>query len=216
MITVSNAVDQIIKKKSFLEEAINSGIINLSALARQILPEVRKETFKEVREGAVLMALKRRPKTLASKFQVDSVLEKNHDLILRSNLLEFTILNSSFSPEKHKKIIEAVENQNRNFLTITQGIFETTIIVSRELKDKVKAILEREKIIYQPDHLSSITIRLPEKNVLTPGVYYTILKFLAWERINVVEVVSTFSEFTIILESQEISRAFSILKNALS
>ncbi|MBU4139561.1 MAG: hypothetical protein KJ729_06445, partial [Euryarchaeota archaeon] len=69
------------EKKPFLEEAINSGIINLSALARQILPEVRRETFKEVQEGAILMALKRLPKTLKPKPGVENVLENSHDLI---------------------------------------------------------------------------------------------------------------------------------------
>lgn len=44
----------------------------------------------------------------------------------------------------------------------------------------------------------------------------SILKILAWEGINVVEVVSTFSEFTIILEDEEVSRAFSLFKDSLS
>lgn len=192
------------------------GIVNLSGLARLILPEIRKKTFKEVQEGAVLMALKRQPKTLNSKFQVENVLEKSHDLIIRSDLSELTILNIDFPTEKYKKILCLIDEQKKYFLTVTQGVFETTIIISSELYQKVETIIKKEKIVSQLQNLSSITIRLPGKTVLTPGVYYSILKFLAWEGINVIEVVSTFSEFTIILESQEISRAFSVLKNTLS
>lgn len=192
------------------------GIVNLSGLARLILPEIRKKTFKEVQEGAVLMALKRQPKTLNSKFQVENVLEKSHDLIIRSDLSELTILNIDFPIEKYKKILCLIDEQKKYFLTVTQGVFETTIIISSELYQKVETIIKKEKIVSQLQNLSSITIRLPGKTVLTPGVYYSILKFLAWEGINVIEVVSTFSEFTIILESQEISRAFSVLKNTLS
>lgn len=192
------------------------GIVNLSGLARLILPEIRKKTFKEVQEGAVLMALKRQPKTLNSKFQVENVLEKSHDLIIRSDLSELTILNIDFPTEKYKKILNLIDEQKKYFLTVTQGVFETTIIISSELYQKVETIIKKEKIVSQLQNLSSITIRLPGKTVLTPGVYYSILKFLAWEGINVIEVVSTFSEFTIILESQEISRAFSVLKNTLS
>lgn len=216
MITVASVVEQILRKKPFLEDAINSSIINLSALARQILPEVKRETLKDVREGAVLMALKRRSKNLEQKPGVKSVLEKSHDLIVRSNLAEFSIPNTDFSAEKHQKILKLVDRQNKYFLTATQGVFETTIIFSRELLKEIKVILNPKKITSVFDNLSSVTIRLPGKTVLTPGVYYSILKLLAWEGINIVEVVSTFSEFTIILENKEVARAFSILKNALT
>ncbi len=216
MITVPSAVEQILKKRPFVEEALSQGLINLSALARLILPEVNELTFKEVKEGAILMALKRLPKTLRSASQIKDVLGKSHDLIARSNLAEFTVLNSDFSVEKHKKIIEETEETKKYYLTITQGVFETTIIISKELKERVGKILDLGKIISQFDDLSSITIRLSGKIVLTPGVYYTILKYLAWEGINVVEVVSTFSEFTIVLENKEVSHAFSLLKKEIT
>ena len=216
MITVPSAVEQILKKRPFIEEAFSQELINLSSLARLILPEVRELTFKEVKEGAILMALKRLPKTLRSASRIKDVLGKSHDLIARSNLAEFTVLNSDFSIEKHKKIIKEAEETKKYFLTITQGVFETTIIISKELKERIEEILGKGKVISQFDNLSSITIRLPGKTVLTPGVYYTILKYLAWEGINVVEVVSTFSEFTVILENKEVSHAFSLLKSTLS
>ena len=215
MITVSSVVQQIIKRKPFLEEALSLKLINLSALSRLILPQVRKLTFKDVKEGAVLMALKRLPKTLRTAPQVKNVLGKSRDLITRSNLVEDTLLNSDFSLEQHKEIIEEAEKTPKYFLTITQGVFETTMIFSQELKEKIEAILNKEKIIALFENLSSITVRLSGKIVLTPGVYYSILKVLAWEGVNVVEVVSTFSEFTIILEDEEISYAYSLLKNVL-
>jgi len=213
MITVAMAVERVIKKRPYIEEALAEGIINLSALARLILPEVRDITFKKAQKGAVLMALKRMPKTIKTTTKVKSVLEKSHDLITRSSLVEFTVLNSDFSVGKHRKIIEVVESTGQYFLTITQGMFETTVIVSREIGGQIKKILGEKQIISNFDNLSSITVRLPGKTTLTPGVYYSILKILAWEGINIVEVVSTFSEFTIILEDREMERAFLLLKN---
>lgn len=215
MVTVSDAVKQIIKDKPFMEEALSLDLINLSSLARHILPEVKRLTFKNVKEGAVLMALKRCPKTIKSEQRVKSVLGKSGNLIVRSNLSEFTISNLDFSFEKHQEIIREIEKSNKHFLTITQGTFETTVIVAGELKELVETILGEDKIIFKLDGLSSITINLPGKTVLTPGVYYSILKILAWEGINIVEVVSTFSEFIIVLEEKEVSRAFTLLKENL-
>lgn len=216
MITVSNAVSQIIKDKPLIEEALSQGIINLSALARLILSEVRRLTYKDVKEGAVLMALKRQPKTIKSASLVKSVLGKSGNLMVRSNLSEFTVSNVDFSVEKHQKIIKEIEKTRKYFLTITQGTFESTVIVASDLKKTVETILGRDKIIFKLDGLCSITINLPGKTVSTPGVYYSILKVLAWEGINIVEVVSTFSEFIIILEEKEVSRAFALLKDNLT
>jgi hypothetical protein len=61
--------------------------------------------------------------------------------------------------------------------------------------------------------LSSITILLTKETVNIPGVYYSILKLLAWNEINVIDVISTYSELTIILSNNDIDKAFSILKN---
>ena len=64
--------------------------------------------------------------------------------------------------------------------------------------------------------LSAITIILPKEAVFVPGVYYSVLKALAWEGINFVEVVSSYTELTIILQNSNVDRAFSVLKNLSS
>ena len=42
MISIPVAVEEVVKKKPFLEGALVDGLINLSALARQIKPEVEE------------------------------------------------------------------------------------------------------------------------------------------------------------------------------
>ena len=53
---------------------------------------------------------------------------------------------------------------------------------------------------------------LPPGTAQIPGIYSQLLKSLAWEGINVVEVVSTLNELTIVLEEERIDAAFSIIK----
>lgn len=214
MKTVPNAVEKIIQKTPFLEEALSEGLINLSALARKLKSEIEEEVLKKVKEGSIMMALKRLPKQIKTESKVRQIFRKRNELIIRSNLFVVTVLNTDFPFEKHKEIVSYLSNQ-QYFLTITQGIFETTIIASNELKEKVEKIVNKQRIISSLDELSSITIRLPGKIVLTPGVYYSILKYLAWKGINIVEVVSTFSEFTIILQDKYVDKAFSVLKRNL-
>ncbi|MEK7634110.1 MAG: aspartate kinase [Patescibacteria group bacterium] len=213
MMTIPVVVGTIIKKTPFLEESLNKGIINLSALARIIKPEIEKELYKKVKNGAIIMALKRLSNQLSNKIDIGRVFKNSPDIIVRSNLIEYTLANSYSLISKHQQFLKNITTKKEYFSTITEGVFETTIIASMELKNTIEKIYQDEKIIFRFNNLSSVTIRLPEENISTPGVYYFILKPLAWEGINIIEVVSTSHEITLILEDKNVDRAFTILKN---
>ena len=59
MKTVSSVVENYIKTKPFLLSALSQGIINLTSLARNIMIELEGDLGKDVKQGAVVMALKR-------------------------------------------------------------------------------------------------------------------------------------------------------------
>jgi hypothetical protein len=213
MITIPEAVESIIRKSPFLTESLSQGIINISALARKIKPQVQDEVMKEIQIGAVVMALNR----LSKRIQVKTTEGKKlfgsaPDLMVRSNLIEITFVNSDFFLQKQRLFLEKLEDPQNCFLTFTQGIFETTIIAGKELKPEILAVFKDERIISQFDDLSAITVLLPPGTALMPGAYDFILKSLAWESINIVEVVSTFNEFTMILKSVDSDKAFSVIK----
>jgi hypothetical protein len=199
-----------------MEEGLAAGIINLSALARKILPQIEKELMKKVEEMTVVMALKRLSLKIEEKSCVIAEFLKNMgDLTVRSNLVEFTFRNSDSLLEKQKLLLEELGDFRDEFVTITRGVFEVAIIVNADAEKMVEEIFKQEKKISKITNLSAIIIKLPVEAVSVPGVHYSILKHLAWENINVVEMVSTFTEFTIIIGKDQIDRAFSILKKFL-
>ena len=52
---------------------------------------------------------------------------------------------------------------------------------------------------------------LPDENQMIYGIYYYILKDLAWFGINLAEVISTSNEFTLIVDAEDLDQTFSIL-----
>lgn len=216
MTTIPSAVELIIKKKPFLESGLVSGIINLSALSRQIKPEVEALVGKDVNEGAITMALNRMtPKmeiSASSKFK--KAIENMGDIIVRSNLVDFTFINSPTLFEKQSRLFSRVKDMNDVFCTFSQGINETTLVVSASLAPIVDEIYVGENRSSRVDSLSSVTIKLLANNAVIPGIYYYIFKKLAWDNINVCEVISTTNEFTLIVGDKEINKAFSILMDA--
>jgi aspartokinase len=216
MITINKLLEQIILRTPFLEEGLSQGIINLSALSRKIKPQIEKELLKPVSESAILMALKRLLPDIMSNSKEMDINLKAGDITVRSGLTEFTYLKSATLIENKMQLLDEIKSSGDFFVTITQGVHETTMIVNSSLEKRLEEIFRGETLVKKIDDLAAITIRLTGDMVYLPGVHYNILKQLAWHNINIIEVVSTYTEFNIILQKKEVDTSFSILLKYLS
>lgn len=214
MITISQAVERIISNQPFIVEAISDEIINYTSLAKFIKTDVEKYLNKPVKEGAIVMAIRRlkfnRDVDLSKK--INKLIQKIGDIVVRSNLVDYTFRNSDTLLQNQQKLLKLISERRDFFYTISQGVYETTFVISDQIKDEIPRIFEGEKLISYSFGLSSITVKLPSENTDQPGLYYFIFRKLAWNGINVLEVVSTSNEFTIILKDIDVDRAFSVIK----
>ncbi|WP_299833898.1 hypothetical protein [uncultured Tenacibaculum sp.] len=213
MKTIQEAVEITIRKTPFIEEALNEKLINVSSLARLILPEVAQQLKKEVKVGAVMMAINRL--SPANELRIRKNIKKLAldlgDVIVRSDLCDFTFKNTSTLFKRIATILGEASENNDLFLTISQGIFETNIVASKTLQPLIKETFEKEVLINNVNDLASITIKLPKENLEQSGIYYFILKQFAWANIAVQEVISTTHEMTIVVKEQDVNETFSIL-----
>ncbi len=216
MRTTAAVVEELVRELPLLEEGLAEGILNLSALARRLRPQVEDAVGRGVSDAAVMMALKRlAPRIAAQDRSIVRLLRQMRDLTVRSSLVEFTFRSSPTLLERHRNLLLSIAKERDAFLTYTQGVFEATLIASARLAGRIEAAFASEQLVSRLDDLSAIVIPLPPKSVQTPGVHYTLLKQLALAGLNVVEVVSTYGELTIVLAKDDVDRAFSILKRFL-
>lgn len=214
MITIQSAVEEIVSKSPHLESALAAGIVNSSALTRQIRKEIEKRLFKDVNEGAVIVAINRLAMSLRKKrSDIKPFTVSLNDLAVKSNLIEFTFVNSPNLIIKQRELLEKIGAQKGSFLTLTQTLYQTTLIANSVFEKEVRKIFKGETLLSNLTKLSAITLTLSEETVKTPGVYNFVLNKLAWFGINVIEVVSSFTELNLIVEDTEVDRAFSVLKN---
>lgn len=212
MISVKDALSEIIQNYPLIEEGLSKGFINYSAFAREIRPLIEKRLYKRVKEGAIVMALKRISKSLSRDKSAEKFLNLT-DLTVRSNLTELTFLNSESLIDKQRELFNKLAVHKDIFCAVSQGIRETTFIANTVAASVIGKSFSDETKVSTINHLSSITIHLPKETVETPGIYYQILKMLAWEKINVTEVISTYTELTIVFSDKDIDKAFSALKS---
>ncbi|CAA0162902.1 hypothetical protein [Tenacibaculum maritimum] len=213
MKTIQEAVEITIRKTPFIEEALHEKLINVSSLARVILPEVSLLLKKEVKIGAVMMAINRLSPVneLRIRKNIKKLALDLGDVIVRSDLCDFTFKNTTSLLKEIAKILSKSADSNDYFLTVSQGIFETNIVTSKNLQPYVQEIFKKEVLINSVVNLASITIKLPKENLEQSGIYYFILKQLAWANIPVQEVISTTNEMTIVVKDKDVNETFSIL-----
>lgn len=213
MITLAQAIEEMIKQNPFLETGLSSGIINLSGLARQLKPQLERMTYKRASEGAIVMALKRMSPRARQHPQALRELKKLKNLTLRSNLTEYAFHNFPGILSLQKQLVQKLDVKKDLFASFSQGISETTLIVSASLEQKVDSIIPKNLLIDKITNLSSITLTLPNDHIYVPGVYYTLLKAIAWENINLIEALSGYSEITIVVKDKDSDRTFACIKN---
>ncbi|MEP3207997.1 MAG: aspartate kinase [Maribacter sp.] len=215
MKTISSVVEQYIKKKPFLQSALAQGIINLTSLSRIVKPEIEEELGKDIRNGAIVMALKRLSDDLEFRatHKIIKVLKNIGEITVRSSLTDYTFLASDTILVQQAKLLEAINENQDVFYTSSRGVNEINIVISNVMDNTVEELFKAEKCTQKAEELSSITVKLPAENVSVPGIYYFIFQRLAWEGIVLYEVISTTNEFTILVDDDQVDIAFKTIKD---
>lgn len=215
MKTVTSFVENYIKTKPFLFGALSQGIINLTSLSRNMMPELEKEFGKSVKQGAVVMALKRLSVDMDFRLnhKIEKVLKNLGEITVRSSLCDFTFAVSDTILNKQAELISEIQSFSDVFYTSSRGVNETNVVLSESASHLVDKHFQGEKLLQRIDNLASITIKLPKDNVTIPGIYYFIFQHLAWEGIVINEVISTSCEFTILVGGNDVDLAFKVIND---
>jgi len=216
MRTISQVVEEVLQRSPFLTEAMHEGVANNAQIARRIKPDVEKKLMEDVSEGAIAMALHRLSKDIKRPLFGQRFLKYMSDITVRSNLTEFSCAASAELPHLLEVVSKAAAKRRETFFNYSRGMYESVIIVSREFEKEVDTILKDQKDVQKVSGISAITLRLPPESLPVPGVYYPILKALAYEGISFVEVISVRTELSILFEEKDVERAFGVIKRITS
>ncbi len=214
MITIPQAVESVIKVQPFISEALAEGLINISALARKIKPDIDKILMKDAKTGAIVMALNRLSPQVDMHLNrgIDKMISMLGDIIVRSDLTDYTYKNSKTLINCHTRVFESLSQHEDTFYTLVRGVHESNLVISSLYANLLDDYFKNEVLHLKKENLSAITLKLHEGNTQVPGFYYYILKAIAWEGINIAEVISTSNEFTVLVNDEDVDRAFSAVK----
>ena len=210
---LSEIVEEEIKRSPFLMESLREGLINISSLARKIQKPVEKIIGKGVKSSAIIMAINRLPIQVEQKQEPNLVrfISKLRDVRVRSNIVDYTFVASGTLIHAQASLLARAAELPKSFHSISQGVTETTILVDESLENDLIQIFRKEKCIERERDLTVLTFLLPAENRVLYGFYYFILREFAWNGINLVEVISTSNEFTLVVSTKDLDAAFKVL-----
>ena len=217
MVTVSHIVKKIVSEQPFVEEFLGSGIISIANLAEHLLPRIEKELGKKAKQAAVVMALRRYSEEIAGHRRKTKAFNYAGEIIIKSNICDFTVIKSNTLLAKLKTIHNLVNFERGDTLNVIVGNNQVSIIINEKYMQTLEKFLSGEKTLNKEKELVSLTIIFTSDDFLhTPGIVFDIVRRLAWENINIYEIVSTMTELTFILSKNDSMKAYEVLQKLVS
>ena len=214
MVTISHVVQKLVDDRVYIQESMDKNIISYASLAKQLQPQVEEELGKKVKKHAIEMALRRYRDQLKQK-HATVTFDYSSDIIMKTKVCDIAVVRSPTLLIKLKKLYDIVDFERGDILNIIQGSSEVCIVTNERYKQKLLDIIEGEKILIQENNLVSLTMTFSKDFFYTPGIIFNIIRNVAWENINIYELVSTNTELTFILHKKDAMRGYNALEKLI-
>ncbi len=212
--SVAFFVKEIINRSPFISEMLIQEVISYSNLAEFIKPKVEALYGGTVSSAAIVMAVRRYTAELKKMNHLEKKRGKiNYEISMKTNIYDVNIRRTPSFIGNIASLYSLVKSENGDFINICIGEYEIVITISDKYKTALDDMLRRESVINSEEDMVALTISFKDNNFLeTPGITYLATRKLAWENINIYEIVSTLNVLTFIIKKKDSLEAYGVLQ----
>lgn len=210
---ISVIVEKILVKDLFIVNLASRDLLNYSAYAKYIRSQVEDEAKREVSVNTIATAISR---VISSQpTNINKLSSYIQDVTVHNDIAEVTYTKNPKILEEVHKLYKHVNSKGYKLYTITQGVSEITIIGNKKIVDVFLENLDNTKILLNKDGLIGITIKFDMSLTYISNFIFSIVRLLALKNINIVEIVSTTTELTLIIDSNDVQVTMEQLQKIL-
>ncbi|HLD02656.1 MAG TPA: hypothetical protein VJC07_03085 [Candidatus Nanoarchaeia archaeon] len=217
--TTAELVKEIIEQDLHLLELLQEDVINIMALARKLFSSIKKQNAKAT-IASIAIAIKRyiaEEKNKAGTTDLKEIIE-NSQLSTKNDIIHITLERNSRIIKKLVEISTKIRWEHEEVFFVNEGAGEVTVILDAKNKELFKDCAE--EIIETTTNLAILSIRestqkTAKKSLEVPGVYHYFIGQLSRRGINIVEIMSTLSQLTFVLKSDDIMKAYNIIHEGI-
>ncbi len=203
--SIAREVERIIDSFPCIKKALEHDVISITRLAKKIQREVEHSYGKQVSLSSIVMALERMKGNKEIKKYEYSI----ENISTTSSIILLIYPKNKIMDKNMEKLYEKILLKEGK-LNIVEGNYEITLISENSLKRKITSIMGEP--IKEINDLVMITLSFSEKMLETPGFISYVLKELSFENINIVEILSSHRELSLIIREEEFIDAYKCIQ----
>ncbi len=215
MESVSNSVKRIIDRTPFLYEMLIQGILSYSNYAASIQGTVEELHGKTVKTSAIVMAIRRYAEELRKKDTEQKSYDIQYEIMMKTNIYSINLVRSETVMSTLGKLYNTISPASGDFLNVTLGSHEISLSISEKHLESITSLIEGETVLHQMGDLVALSLVFSGDFMSTPGIVYEAVRKLAWEEINVNEIISTMNELTFVIRREDSMASFAVLQSFL-
>jgi predicted regulator of amino acid metabolism with ACT domain len=196
-----------------LQDSLQRGYANLSAMARILRPTVERLVGDKVSLDTIVTTLKRLRGTYNTiTFNVAYVIAKS-TVNVKTDVARLSL-------KKNAKLLKASRNivsrYQKGFVQVLEGLSTITLVYDSSLHEKIVSKFPSKDIIYENANMAAIIVKSPKEISSTPGCIATILQQISRRGINIDEVISCYTDTIIVIKPGDVGRAFESLTGLIT
>jgi aspartokinase len=215
MVTISHVVNKLVDERIYLHEALSKGIASYGSVAKHLKPEIEKELGKEVDHFAIVTALRRYAAKLATRFNEVKFNTTFSEVNLKTHIIDINVIKTQELFDKLKRFYDLINFEKGDILHVIYGRTHVAIITNERYKEKILNLLQNQKIKRIEENLVALSFTVGKERIEMPGVLFKITRSLAWENINVVEIISVDLEVTFIVDKNDAIKGYKALERLI-
>ena len=212
MVTVSHIVGKLVNEKIYLHEAISKGIASYGSVAKYLKPDIEKELGREVEHTAIVTALRRYAEKINIKFSDVRFNTKYSEVNLKTHIIDINVLKTQDLFDKLKRFYDLIDFEKGDILHVIYGRTHVAIVTNERYKERILNFLQHQKIKKIEENLVALSFTVGKERIDKPGVLFKIIRSLAWENINIVEIISVDLEVTFIVDRKDATKGYNALE----
>jgi len=211
--SVSATVQTLIDNDVSMQDSLERGYGNYSAIARILRPRVEEVLERGVKIESIITAVKRaRSNYRIARGNIVGIVARSV-INLRTDVAKISV-------EKTKRTIQTVRRTMADlggeFLQILEGVSAITLIFDDRLFDNVCSMFRRDDVLDEKRDLAAIMVHSPRAIIGVPGSAVAFYNPVSRRHINIEETMSCFTDTILVVRMEDVGKTFSSLTEMIS
>ncbi len=209
MISVASAVFELLQEDETALEACIDDVLNYSAYADKIHAFVEKKTFKEVKRGTIVAALSRIARKKLKDIPTYKPDIRVHNLSVKAPLATL-VYDKTSDVQRRVATLNPFLVAPSDIFSVTEASTEILLTCSEKSREFIKkhiGILPKKEV----ENIVAITAQFSEEYATIPNVLHALFSSIAHKRINLVYVVSGYTEISFLVDKIDMEQTLKTL-----